>query len=76
MSMSFKLCSKGNQLATRTADEARRVDEDTPFNTRKLGELVIADTAPLLRECFAALEALCSDRNSLNAPVAPKLIRV
>ena len=74
--MSFQSCTKGGEPATRTAGEARCVDEDTSFDTGELGELIVTDAAPLRRERLAALEALCSDRNSLDAPVTSKFIRI
>ena len=74
--ITFQSCDKEALLTTRTANKSARVDEDTTFDTGKFGEVIVADTTPLFRECFAAVEAFRGDWNSLDAPVAPTLIRV
>lgn len=50
------------------------MNEDAAINTRQLGELIISDTSPSLRESLAALEALGTDWNSLDTPVLPSLV--
>lgn len=57
-----------------TSDEAAGVDEDAALDTRSLGQLVIAETAPDLRKSLAALEALGRDGDGLDAPLAARLV--
>ncbi len=52
------------------------MDEDAALDTRKLRQLVVPNSTPLLRKCLPALKALRRDRDSLDAPVAPRLVRV
>ena len=62
--------------ATLTADEATGVHKDTAIDTRQLGELIVTNATPFLRQGFATLEALGRDRDRLNAPVTSRLVGV
>ena len=52
------------------------MDKYPALDARRLGEFLVAQAAPRLRERLAALEALRRERHRLNAPVAAHLVRV
>lgn len=70
----FPKRAKGN--IRHTADESAGVDEDAAVDPRELREVVVTDSTPLLRQSLPAFKTLRCNGHSLNAPVAPELIRV